>query len=297
LSEKLFTPQGFEFYGKVNLLKAGIIYSDRVTTVSPQYAKEVQTKKFGCGLEGVLKERYDGVVGILNGLDRDVWNPQTDRLIAKRYSINDFADAKLINKTRLQKELGLKVGKDIPLFGFVGRLSHQKGIDLIIESARELVKMNAQLVVLGLGENQYEDQLKGLVSSYPRNVTAHFDFNDPLGHRIYAGSDFFLMPSRFEPCGLTQMIGLYYGAIPIVYKTGGLVDTVKPFNALHGGGNGFVFTRYTKASFVNAIKNALAVFKQEEKLDHVRRNALHADFSWANSARKYQDIYNNVMQQ
>ncbi len=297
LSEKIFSSQGFEFYDQVSLLKAGIIYSDKVTTVSSQYAKEIQTTELGCGLEGVLKERYDGAIGILNGLDHDIWNPETDDFIAEKYTKDNFSDAKLTNKMQLQKELGLEVRDDVPLFGFVGRLSHQKGIDLILEVIEDLVKMDVQLVILGLGEGKYQDQIKKLASIYSENIAVCFDFNESLGHKIYAGSDLFLMPSRFEPCGLTQMISLYYGTIPIAFKTGGLADTIKPFGSLHSGGNGFIFTKYTREDFLNAIKRAVKVFEQEDKFNHLRTNAFRPDFSWKNSARKYQEIYRNVEKQ
>jgi len=291
LDEKLFSAQGFEFYDQVSLLKAGIIYSDKVTTVSRQYAKEIQTKEFGCGLEDVLCGRHDDVIGILNGLDHDVWNPATDGFIAQKYSADDFDDAKLTNKMQLQKTLHLDARDDVPLFGFVGRLSHQKGIDLILETIEDLVKMDVQMVFLGQGEAQYQEKLKQMADLYSENVTACFDFNESLGHQIYAGSDLFLMPSRFEPCGLSQMISLYYGSIPVVFKTGGLADTITPSGPLHPNGNGFVFTKYTKEDFLNTIKKAVKLFEQEDKFHHLRQNAFRSEFSWKNSARKYQEIY------
>ena len=295
--ESSFAAQSFEFYDQVNLLKAGIIYSDKVTTVSPQYAKEIQTKQFGCGLEDVLGERYDGVIGILNGLDHDVWSPQTDNFIAAKYSENDFDDAKLTNKMQLQKELYLDVRDDVPLLGFVGRLSHQKGLDLIISTLEDLVKMDIQMVFLGLGDGQYHEKLKQAASLYSDNIAVCFDFNEPLGHQIYAGSDLFLMPSCFEPCGLSQMISLYYGTIPIVFKTGGLADTVKPFGPLSKDGNGFVFTDYSDSAFLKTIKRAIKVFGNEKEFHHLRSNAFHCDFSWEKSARIYQEIYNNTDKQ
>ena len=295
--EGSFVAQSFEFYDQLNLLKAGIVYSDKVTTVSPQYAKEIQTKQFGCGLEGVLGERYDEVTGILNGLDHDIWNPKTDGFIAEKYSAEDFGDAKLTNKMQLQKELYLDVRDDVPLLGFVGRLSHQKGLDLIIETLDDLVKMDIQMVFLGLGDEQYQKKLKEAAALYSDNIAVCLDFNEPLGHQIYAGSDLFLMPSQFEPCGLSQMISLYYGTIPVVYKTGGLADTVKSFGPMNKDGNGFVFTNYSSASFLKVIQKAIKVFRNEKEFDHLRKNAFRCDFSWEKSARIYQEIYRNVEKQ
>ncbi|MCK5014639.1 MAG: glycogen synthase GlgA [Candidatus Omnitrophica bacterium] len=295
--ESSFAAQSFEFYDQVNLLKAGITYSDKVTTVSPQYAQEIQTKQFGCGLEGVLSERYDGVIGILNGLDHDVWNPRTDSFIAAKYSADDFSDAKLTNKMQLQKELYLDARDDVPLFGFVGRLSHQKGLDLVIDTIKDLVKMDVQMVFLGLGNGHYQEKLKQAAALYSENIAVRFDFNEPLGHQIYAGSDLFLMPSQFEPCGLSQMISLYYGTIPVVFKTGGLADTVKPFGLLNKDGNGFVFTDYSNAGFLKIVQKAVKVFSNDKEFHRLRGNALRRDFSWEKSARVYQEVYNNVKKQ
>ncbi|MCK5259789.1 MAG: glycogen synthase GlgA [Candidatus Omnitrophica bacterium] len=295
--EGSFAAQSFEFYDQINLLKAGIIYSDKVTTVSPQYAKEIQTKQFGCGLEGILGARYDGVTGILNGLDHDIWNPRTDDIIAAQYSADDFDDAKLTNKMQLQKELYLDVRDDVPLLGFVGRLSHQKGLDLIIATLEDLVKMDVQMVFLGLGNGHYQEKLKQMAALYSDNIAVCFDFNEPLSHQIYAGSDLFLMPSQFEPCGLSQMISLYYGTIPVVFKTGGLADTVKPFGPLNKDGNGFVFTDHSNAAYLKVIQKAIKVFRNEKEFHRLRSNAFRCDFSWEKSACVYQEIYHNVEKQ
>lgn len=291
LEERLFNPKGFEFHERVNLLKAGIIYSDAVTTVSPQYAQEIQTSKFGCGLERVIRNRSKQVTGILNGLDYRIWNPQTDKFIAKNYSEEDFVEAKLINKTHLQKELGLKVSNDIPLFGFVGRLSHQKGIDLILDSIEDLIDLDVQVVFLGVGEEKYRSVLNEAASRYSENIAVCSDFNEPLGHKIYAGSDFFLMPSRFEPCGLSQMISLCYGTIPIAYKTGGLADTIKPFGFFVQDGNGLMFSKYKKTNFLNEIKRAIKIFGQKDKFERLRQNTFRSQFTWEKSASQYKEIY------
>ena len=293
-STEFYKESGFEFHNQLNFLKAGIISSDLVTTVSPQYAKEIVTKKFGCGLEKFLKARSTENVGILNGLDQEIWNPSTDRFITQQYSQDDYRAQKPVNKAFLQKELGFNVNKNIPLFGFVGRLSRQKGVDLILDSMNDLVAMNAQVAFLGVGDREYEDQLKRLAQAYPKNIMSCSEFNEPLGHQIYAGSDFFLMPSRFEPCGLSQMISLCYGTIPIVFKTGGLADTVKPFNSSSKSGNGFVFDRYHRSQFFHTIESAVKVFREDNLFNCLRRNAFTQDFSWDKSALCYQEIYHDL---
>lgn len=294
LDEKLFCLQGFEFYDQVNLLKAGIIYSDAVTTVSPQYAREIQTQQLGCGLHDVLRGHKNGVAGILNGLDYRIWNPKTDGFIARRYSADDFEPAKLTNKRQLQKELELEARDDVPLFAFIGRLSHQKGIDLILEAVEDLAGMGAQMAFLSVGDGDYQKRLNRFASRHACRVAVRFEFNDPLAHRIYAGSDLFLMPSQFEPCGLSQMISLCYGTIPIVFKTGGLADTVKPFGPLNKNGNGFVFEKYSKEPFLKAVEGAVKVFREGRSFRRVRENAFRSRFSWDDSAHRYQEMYRCV---
>jgi len=246
LGPEAFEKDGFEFYGKVNLLKAGIIQAEKVTTVSPQYAKEIRSKEFGCGLEEAVRKKYQGVAGILNGLDYEVWDPDTDKHIAQKYSRGDHDQAKAKNKFQLQKELGLEVSEDRALMIFVGRLSHQKGIDLVISSAKEVIELGTQLAFLGQGDNSYEKDIAGLLSKFPGHIAANHTFDEAFGHQFYAGGDFLLMPSRFEPCGLSQMIALAYGTVPVVYKTGGLADTVKAYGLWNQDGNGIVFKKYTK---------------------------------------------------
>ena len=291
LKSELFSLQGFEFYGQVNLLKGGIIYSDRITTVSPRYAQEIQTKEYGCGLEAVLAEHKKKITGILNGIDHEVRNPQKDQSIVQRYTSRDFEEAKLRNKAQLQKELSLEVRPDLPLFGFVGRMADQKGMDLILETLEDMLRMNTQVIFLGMGDKQYESRLRDFVRQNPGKMAVRFEFNEPLGHRIYAGSDFFLMPSRFEPCGLSQMISLRYGTVPIVYKTGGLADTVQSFETTSRRGNGFVFSPYTREAYGGAVQSAVKIFAQKEFMHRLRSNGFDADFSWEASARKYRDIY------
>ena len=291
LDDHLFSPKGFESYGRVNLLKAGIMHSDAVTTVSSQYAKEIQTRQFGCGLERIIRSRVDHVTGILNGLDYNIWDPSTDEHIAQKYSAQDFTEAKLTNKTQLQKELGLKVSNDTPLFGFVGRLSHQKGFDLILDTLEALVEMDIQVAFLGMGEQQYQGALNQMALKHSENIAVCSDFNETLGRRIYAGSDFFLMPSQFEPCGLSQMISLCYGTIPVVFKTGGLADTIKPFGFFAQNGNGFMFTEYGRDQFLNEIRRASKIFQRKDKFKKLRLNAFRSRFTWEKSAGQYKEIY------
>ncbi len=287
LDGALFSIDGLEFYHKINLLKGGLLFSDILTTVSPTYAKEILTKKFGCGLEGILHKRQKELFGILNGLDYGYWNPETDTYIAKAYSGKSIED-KAINKEALQEQCGLAVDDRIPLLGVVGRLVEQKGIDLIVESVDSLITHSPlQLVALGKGETKYEKHLEALAKKYPHNVSARFDFDEPLAHKIYAGCDMFLMPSRYEPCGLAQMIALRYGAIPIVFKTGGLADTVSE-------GNGFVFEHYTEKNFLITVKKALTAYQDKKKWLLLIQKALSYNFSWEVSAREYGKLYQRL---
>ena len=295
LKDELFNPQTFEYYGQINLLKAGIIYSDQVTTVSRRYAKEIQTKQFGCGLDGVLKSRRDEIVGILNGLDTDVWNPGKDPLIAKRYSSDDFIELKQENKRCLQESFKLPSCEDNPVFGFVGRLSHQKGVDLLLEVMGAMAASSLQMIVLGLGEKEHILRLTEMAERNPKKIAVRFAFDEKTAHQIYAGSDLLLMPSCFEPCGLSQMIALRYGTIPVVYKTGGLADTVVPFDPSSLHGNGFLFEEYTPAAFLTMINRAIKVYGDKKKFSRLVRNAFQCDFSWDKSAGIYARLYKNLL--
>ena len=290
LEERLFSHEGFEFYDQINLLKAGIIYGDVLTTVSNTYAKDIQTERLGCGLDGVLRNRQDGVVGILNGIDEDVWNPATDEYISARYSLADMAK-KSVNKIQLQQLSKLPTRGEVPLFGFVGRLSHQKGIDLIFDGMQELLNMDLQLILKGVGDGKYYPLLKNLTDKYPQKFALHKTFDERLAHQVYAGSDIFLMPSVYEPCGLSQMISLKYGTIPLVYHTGGLIDTVQPFEQ---GGNGFVFKDYTVSEFVKTVKTAVDLYHSKTKFEALMRRAFDCHFSWKDSAKQYLALYEGV---
>jgi starch synthase len=281
----------FEFFGKANFLKAGLLHCDRITTVSPQYAREIQTPRFGCGLEGVLRSRAGKMTGILNGLNYEVWNPSTDTFLEERYSADDFETAKAANKAHLQKEFRLPVRSDIPLCGFVGRLSHQKGIDLILKVLQEMKDRERQVLILGEGDGKYQRHLQEIAARHPQEIAVCIHFDERLAHRIYAGCDFLWMPSHFEPCGLSQMISLRYATIPVVHHVGGLVDTVTPFDPLHQTGNGFVFDKYSREDFENALHKAAVVFHDKKLFRRIRHNALAVDFSWDKSAREYEKVY------
>jgi starch synthase len=283
LDWSLFNMECLEFYGKINILKGGMVFSQVINTVSPTYSKEIQTKDFGFGLEGVLANRRDSVFGILNGIDYSIWNPSTDKFIAKNYSQLNLND-KAINKENLQKFCRLPLKKEIPLFGIVSRLAQQKGFDILAEAINDICKMKLQLVILGTGDLKYHLLLEEIVKKFPQVISLHLRFDDPLAHRIYAGSDIFLMPSRYEPCGLGQLISLRYATIPLVFKTGGLADTVNK-------DNGFIFEDYTKEDLIKTIKEAIQTFKNQKKWQNLMQRAMEYNFSWEASARKYIQLY------
>ncbi len=284
---------GLEFYSKVNLLKGALIFADHLTTVSPTYAKEIQTKEFGCGLEGVLYQRRHNLSGILNGLDYDIWDPAKDNSLYEKFSPDNIA-GKFEDKQRLQKEYGLKVSKSIPLFGMISRLADQKGVDLIVNALDELMEMNLQIIILGTGEQRYHDMLKEAASEHPDKLSLNLKFDDKLAHNIYAASDVFLMPSRYEPCGLGQLISLKYGSIPLVFKTGGLADTIEDFDEKRGFGNGFVFDKYDADEFLSTVERAVDTYRVKELWKGLLERAFECDFSWEVSAKHYLDLYKRL---
>ncbi|TAN62889.1 glycogen synthase GlgA, partial [bacterium] len=287
LDWSLFNIEGLEFYGKINILKGAVVFSDLLNTVSPAYAREIQTEEFGCGLEGVLKKRHKNLSGILNGLDYEFWNPQKDGYIYKQYTAGNPRD-KYYNKQMLAKELGLRLSEEVPLFGMVGRLTEQKGLGLIAESMEDLVKLgDIRIVILGVGDKRSRAILEDMAKKFPRSISAHIKFDESLAHKIYAASDVFLMPSRYEPCGLGQMIALAYGAIPLVYKTGGLADTVNR-------DNGFVFEHYSGKDLVRAVKDTLALYQDKKRWLFLARKAFSCNFSWEGSAGKYVKLYEKL---
>jgi starch synthase len=293
LGWELFTVDGLEFYDKVNILKGGILFSDIITTVSPTYAEEIQTQEFGYGLEGVLKKRSQDLRGILNGIDYEVWNPKVDKNIKKAYDAYTCED-KNINKEDLQNISGLTVDKNIPLMGIISRLADQKGFDLIATILPDLLKGTVQFVVLGTGDDKYHILLEKIHKMYPKKTAINLKFDAVLAEKIYAGSDLFLMPSRFEPCGLGQMICLRYGTIPVVRLTGGLSDTISEYNPRTGKGNGFVFSEYESSELYNAVKRGLKLYRDKKAWGQLVKSAMGYDFSWESSAQDYIGLYKKM---
>jgi starch synthase len=294
LDWSLFSINYFEFYDKVNLMKAGLIYADAINTVSPTYAKEILAPEFGCGLEGVLRTREDDLYGILNGIDYRLWSPETDSRIFKKYSSQTLED-KYVNKESLQKEAGLKVDADIPLFGLISRLADQKGVDLLAKIISRMLSLKTQFILLGTGENRYHVLFERVAEAHARDVSINLKFDAILAQKIYAGCDFFLMPSRYEPCGLSQIISFRYGTIPIVRQTGGLKDSVTEYNPKTEKGSGFTFVEATPEGLFAAVQKALALYRQRERYVRLVKNVMKLDFSWERSAKEYVKLYNKIL--
>lgn len=295
LDSSYFTDDKLEFHGCANLLKAGIVYSNLVTTVSPTYAGEIKTAMGGEGLDGLLSARDNSLYGILNGIDYDEYNPETDKHIFANYSIKNCTEGKKKNKTELQKMLGLPVDGEKVMIGIVSRLVGQKGLDIIASAMGELMSMDLQLVVLGTGEEKYENMFKHYAWCNPDKVSANITFSNDVAHKIYAASDLFLMPSLFEPCGLGQLIALAYGTIPVVRETGGLKDTIKSYNEYTGEGNGFSFYPCEAHDMVYTIRRAISFFADKKIWNKLVKNAMQEDFSWTESAKKYEELYNVLL--
>ena len=290
ISDKFFDKKYFEFHGKVNLLKGGIVFSDIVTTVSPTYAKQIQTSEFGCGLEGILRKKGKNLIGILNAIDYTIWNPAIDDLIYKKYSPDTLGD-KVINKTNLQRQLGLGENKDTLFLGMVSRLAEQKGID-ILSQAIDKIASKCQLVILGVGEPRYHKILEKKAAKFKGIFSLALKFDEALAHKIYAGVDVFLLPSRFEPCGLSQMISYKYATLPLVNHTGGLVDTVVDVSS---GGGGFVFNNYDSSDLLSAIEKAQEVFGNKSKWRTILEKVTKFNFSWETATAKYIEVYKQLM--
>lgn len=292
LGERFFYGAGpLEYWEQVNFMKAAILYADLITTVSEQYAQEIQDgEEYGFGLEGVLRTRSNDLIGILNGIDPDVWDPSKDPLIPANFGPNDLGPKKE-NKLRLLAAMELPENLDPPVIGMISRLVDQKGFDLIEEAAERLMAMNLRLVVLGSGMPKYEKLLLRLREKYPERVAVNLTFNNPLAHLIEAGSDLFLMPSRYEPCGLNQMYSLRYGTIPIVRKTGGLADTVHEYDPETGRGNGFLFEEYTAIAMLDAVDRAVAAYGRKRPWKKLMSQVMRLDFTWKRAAMKYVEAY------
>ncbi|MBI2884573.1 MAG: glycogen synthase GlgA [Candidatus Omnitrophica bacterium] len=287
-----FSVDGMEFYGKVNCLKGGLLYADRLATVSPTYAQEIQSKEFGAGLEGVLALRRHELAGILNGIDLEEWNPATDPLLPARYTA-DSLEGKARCRSALRQDQGLAEEPAL-LIGLVQRLVEQKGLDLLVEAAESLMALPIQLVILGTGERTYQERLTALARRYPKRIALNLRFDNGLAHRIEAGADAFLMPSRFEPCGLNQLYSMRYGTVPIVRKVGGLADTVvhlSPSTLSQGTATGIVFEPYTAEALLEAVERAVEAFRNRAAWERLIRQGMRADFSWARSAEAYIQCY------
>jgi starch synthase len=285
-----FNADDAEFYNQFNCLKAGIAHSDIITTVSPRYAREITTPEFGCGLDGFLRLREDKLTGILNGVDYDEWNTTNNPFIKHPYSSENL-NGKLRNKIELQTEMGLPTDETIPLFGSINRLVEQKGIDIQLGALEEMLGADMQFVLLGSGNPAFETAYTNLARRYPSKVAVRIGYNHRLSHRIEAGCDFFLLPSRFEPCGLNQMYSLRYGTIPIVRTTGGLDDSVIDITQDMDRANGIKFSEYSSTALAKAIRKALALSTELELLRHYQTNGMSADFSWSKTAQEYLELY------
>ncbi len=285
--------EALEFYGKVNFMKAGIIYADKVTTVSETYAQEIKTPYFGENLDGILRKYEDKLLGIINGIDYNKYNPETDSHIYVNY--RTAVAKKEQNKALLQDNLNLPV-KDVPLLGMVTRLTRQKGLDLLVYMLDELMSLDVQLIILGMGEYGYENTLRSAAERHSAKMRSFLMFNEAMARKIYAASDLYLMPSLFEPCGLSHLIALRYGTIPVVRETGGLKDTVLSYNEFIGEGNGFSFTNFNAHDFLHTIKRALDFYNNQPTVwNNIVKNAFKANYSWNTSAQKYIDLYESLL--
>jgi len=296
LPMEMYNPEGIEFWERINFMKAGIVYADVINTVSQKYAEEIQTSEYGYGLEGILRKRKDDLHGILNGVDYQDWDPFHDRHLAAPYNAQDLSGKRACKKDLL-KEFNLPSSlENLPLLGMISRLADQKGFDLLAEILDDLFTLDIGFVLLGTGEQKYHDLFTEVARKYPQKAGVRIAYDDQLAHKIEAGVDFFLMPSKYEPCGLNQIYSLKYGTIPIVRATGGLDDTIVNYDPATGKGNGFKFNRYDAKEFLNQIKVAIGLYSQPEHWGQLLRNAMAADFSWQRSAKSYLQLYRKVLE-
>jgi starch synthase len=296
VSEDLWHPSALEFWGKLSLMKGGIVFSDAITTVSRRYAEEIQTPEYGCGLEGLLEDVKERLFGILNGIDTTVWDPASDAHLPAQFSAKDLA-GKAICKAALQKEMRLPARADVPLLGIVSRLDNQKGFDLIAQVMEKLLEHDVQAVLLGTGAEEYHTLFEQIAEANSGKVSAQLRFDNGLAHRIEAGSDIFLMPSRYEPCGLNQMYSLRYGTVPVVRRTGGLADSIvdtTPEALKAGRATGFMFDAYDAAALWKTMQRALEMFKDKAAWRSLMRAGMAMDFSWNASAKKYEALYEKL---
>ncbi|MFA6541903.1 MAG: glycogen synthase GlgA [Bacteroidota bacterium] len=293
LPDSEFSPEGVEFYGNLNFMKAGLVHADLITTVSEKYAVEITTTDdFGAGMEGILKKRKKDLSGIINGIDYNIWNPEIDPHIDQRYDIKSL-EGKEQNKMALCKKFGLEYKEGVPIIGCITRLVDQKGIDLIKEIGDEMMKMDIQFVMIGIGEKRYHDYFEALKKKFPKKAGIIFGMNEEIAHMIEAGSDMYLMPSRYEPCGLNQLYSLKYGTIPIVRATGGLDDTIQDVKGSNG--TGFKFKKYDSKELLKTIHRAVKTYKDQKTWQKIMRNGMAKDFSWESSAKKYINLYRSLL--
>lgn len=296
IPERYLTENGVLKDGAPNFMKSGLVYSDRITTVSPTYSSEIMTPYFGEGLDGVLHEQGWKLSGILNGIDTDAYDPSSDTQLIENYDIESWRVGKAACKRALQEELGLAVRADVPVAAMITRLVDQKGLDLLLHILDELLEEDLQFVLLGTGDPDYENTLREAAAKYPDKMAACLTFSQPLSNRIYAGADMFLMPSLFEPCGLSQLISMRYGTIPVVRETGGLVDTVEPYNQYEGSGTGFSFANINAHEFLFTTKYACEVYRESpEAWQGIVNRAMAGDYSWTRSAQAYADLYEELL--
>ena len=296
LPAEMYSPEGIEFWERINFMKAGIVYADAINTVSKKYSEEIQTAEYGYGLDGILRKRRESLYGILNGVDYEEWNPVHDPHLIAGYDVKDISGKRECKKDLL-KEFHLPSSlENAPLLGMISRLADQKGFDLLMEILEELFALDIGFVLLGTGEQKYHDLFTRVAHTYPQKAGIRIAYDDRLAHKIEAGADFFLMPSKYEPCGLNQIYSLKYGTIPIVRATGGLDDTITHYDPVSKKGNGFKFVRYEAKEFLNTIKGAIRFYSQPEHWKQLLRNAMTADFSWERSAQAYLHLYREALE-
>ncbi|MDO4493145.1 MAG: glycogen synthase GlgA [Clostridia bacterium] len=295
LDDWLCSPEYLEFYGNMNCMKAGLVFADKILTVSPTYAEEIKMPYFGEQLDGLIRKRGADVLGILNGIDTEFFDPATDPAIAQNYSTRTRRK-KVANKLALQREMGLPEREDVAVIGFCSRFASQKGLDLIECVLRDILRMDVQMVFLGSGDGHFTNVIEWAHLQWPEKLACYIGFNEPLSHRIYAGCDLFLMPSKFEPCGLSQLISLRYGTIPVVRETGGLRDSIRPYNQYTDEGNGFSFANYNAHEMLFTLERAVRYYQEDKEMwDRLMARAMKCNFGWSSSAAKYRALYKNLL--
>ena len=296
LRTEMYNPEGIEFWERINFMKAGIVYADAINTVSKKYSEEIQTPEYGYGLEGILRKRKESLYGILNGVDYEDWDPSHDPHLIARYDLKDISGKRECKKDLL-KEFHLPPSlENAPLLGMISRLADQKGFDLLMEILEPLFALDIGFVLLGTGEQKYHDLFTQVAQKYPQKAGIRIAYDDRLAHKIEAGADFFLMPSKYEPCGLNQIYSLKYGTIPVVRATGGLDDTIVHYDPAAKKGNGFKFTRYDAKEFLNTLQGAISFYSQPGHWKQLLQNAMTADFSWKRSAEAYLQLYRKALE-